>query len=300
MITSIQGLINSIKSPLTGPIGPTTPGAETELADPSRKPGTPGVHSEIDGELYAGPTGTEEIQYTDVVQSGLADCYFMGSVAAVAKTNPDAIRDMITDNRDGTYTVHFGGELGDVTVDDDLLVDKRGNKIGAQLENGSGGPELCVAIVEKAYAEGRGSYEDIEWDAMHTGMDDLLGEGTTNVQAASSFGPQDLDAALESGSPMIANTFSGDGNAKKYAENGLFGAHVYTVLGYARDDSGNVRIGDDGMPMIQLYNPHGKTEYADSEDTVDDGTFAMSWTEFQAKLVLARHWATKLADYLKD
>lgn len=35
--------------------------------------------------------------------------------------------------------------------------------------------------------------------------------------------------------------------------------------------------------MIELYNPWGRTEYADSEDTTDDGVFAMSWTEFQAK-----------------
>lgn len=286
--SALQDAISTIKFPPGGPLRPVGPeveigpAAETELDDPWRDSSTPGVHSEVDGELYVGTDG-DEIQHTDIQQRGLANCYFLAAVAAVAKANPDAIRDMITDNGDGTYTVHFDGDLGDVTVDDDLLMNSSGTRpLGAQVENGSGGPELWVAIIEKAYAEGRGTYEDTEWDYIQTGMDDLLGEGTTKTQSATSFDPEDLDAALDSGSPMIANTY-GSGSKKKYDDNGLVGSHVYSVLGYARDDSGNIRIGDDGKPMIELYNPWGSTEYADSEDTKNDGVFAMSWTEFQEK-----------------
>ncbi len=286
--SALQDAISAIKFPPGGtlkPIGPEVeigPAAETELDDPWRDSTTPGVHSEVDGELYVGTDG-DEIQHTDIQQRGLANCYFLAAVAAVAKANPDAIREMITDNGDGTYTVHFDGDLGDVTVDDDLLMNSSGTRpLGAQVENGSGDPELWVAIIEKAYAEGRGTYEDTEWDNIKTGMDDLLGEGTTKTQSATSFDPEDLDAALDSGSPMIANTY-GSGSKKKYDDNGLVGSHVYAVLGYARDDSGNIRIGDDGKPMIELYNPWGHTEYADSEDSTNDGVFAMSWTEFQEK-----------------
>ena len=55
----MQQIINTIRIPRTGPINP---GAETELSDPWRAADAQVVHSEVDGELYVGPAGTEAVQ----------------------------------------------------------------------------------------------------------------------------------------------------------------------------------------------------------------------------------------------
>ncbi len=41
----------------------------------------------------------------DVDQGSLGDCYFVASMAAVARANPDAIKELLVDNGDGTFDV---------------------------------------------------------------------------------------------------------------------------------------------------------------------------------------------------
>ena len=43
----------------------------------------------------------------DVYQGGVGDCYFMATLAAVAKAKPEHIRKMVVDLGDGTYAVKF-------------------------------------------------------------------------------------------------------------------------------------------------------------------------------------------------
>src|SRR5205085_9952992 len=43
----------------------------------------------------------------DVRQGAAGDCYYLASLAAVAKTNPSIIRNHIADLGDGTYAVQF-------------------------------------------------------------------------------------------------------------------------------------------------------------------------------------------------
>ncbi len=87
----------------------------------------------------------------DVRQGSAGDCYLMASLAALAKTNPNAIRQTITDLGDGTYAVRFyrDGKQAYVRVDPDLPVDSRGCMVYSGLgREGS----LWAALVEKAYA----------------------------------------------------------------------------------------------------------------------------------------------------
>jgi len=53
--------------------------------------------------LY-GPKG---VSSDSVRQGGLGSCYFHSTVAAMARSNPKIIQDIITENSDGTYTVLF-------------------------------------------------------------------------------------------------------------------------------------------------------------------------------------------------
>jgi hypothetical protein len=59
-------------------------------------------YADIDGEVFV--NGAE---LTDVMQGEVADCYFVAALASIALHNPDYLESMITDNGNGTYTVHY-------------------------------------------------------------------------------------------------------------------------------------------------------------------------------------------------
>ncbi len=99
----------------------------------------------------------------DVRQGNVGDCYLMAGLAALAKANPNAIRQTITDLGDGTYAVRFykKGQPAYVRVDADLPVDA-GNRLPYSGLGRDG--SLWAALVEKAYAtfrSGQNSYASL-------------------------------------------------------------------------------------------------------------------------------------------
>ncbi|MDT9702669.1 C2 family cysteine protease, partial [Streptomyces sp. P17] len=68
-----------------------------------------------------GATGV--LSYTQVSQGDVGDCYFEAALAGLAQQDPSLIKNMITVNSNGTYTVDFAGANGTrdyVTVNSDL------------------------------------------------------------------------------------------------------------------------------------------------------------------------------------
>lgn len=112
--------------------------------------------------------GTNGPQASDINQGWLGDCYFEAAMAELARQNPNAVKNMIHDNGDGTYSVTFYRprnfwEFWEpkyvptvVTVDNKFPVDKYGNPIYDRS------PALWDMILEKAYAKYRsGNYGTI-------------------------------------------------------------------------------------------------------------------------------------------
>lgn len=62
---------------------------------------------ELHYQRYAGDLFVGRVSGSDVGQGDLGDCFFLASLAAFAKTDPDGVRRAITDNHDGTYSVSF-------------------------------------------------------------------------------------------------------------------------------------------------------------------------------------------------
>jgi len=110
------------------------------------------------------------IHPNDVSQGALGDCYFVASLAAVAKQNPGLIRRAIRDNGDGTYTVTLykktGGFLGfgghyepvEITVTGEFPKGEYYSKEAKQWvavtpHVGTGDKELWPLIFEKAYGQ---------------------------------------------------------------------------------------------------------------------------------------------------
>ncbi len=119
--------------------------------------GTVFTHSYADGVLY----GLNGPQLIDIQQGGLNTCYLLGPLASIAGTNPQAIRDMIIDNGDDTFTIRFfnGNKAEYVTVDRFLPTDMSGRMIyslrgrqAALSESEAFNSPVWSALIEKAYA----------------------------------------------------------------------------------------------------------------------------------------------------
>jgi Ca2+-binding RTX toxin-like protein len=101
----------------------------------------------------------------DIDQNGLADCYFLATLGAIADSNPDRIRQSVVELGDGTYAVRFyrDGREHYVRVDGDLPT-SNGTPVFAGL--GTEG-SVWVAIMEKAFAFFR--HNNSNWNALNGG-----------------------------------------------------------------------------------------------------------------------------------
>jgi hypothetical protein len=216
------------------------------------------------------------VKPTDVRQGQLGDCYFPSAMAALAVQNPQAIKDMIKENGDGTYTVTFkdldwrSGQYKDVPikVDGDLYVRAWGGPLYGTSNNGDQDPktmELWFPLVEKAYATWKGSYNDIGNGGMsdavfqavlgRDGQEMNVSEGNADAVYAQ------LKKAFDAKQPVSMGTYGEDENAR-YTNTGLYADHSYTVMGYKEKD---------GQKYITLRNPWGESEPAGNG--ANDGIF---------------------------
>jgi hypothetical protein len=133
------------------------------LADPVTKDADHTYANFSDRPLFA-PGGPAK---DDLVQGGpIADCYWMSTLAAVAKVSPDRIRQLVVDLGDGTYAVHFRGNAGEdqfVRVDADLPTDGAGSLVYARE---GAADSIWAPVVEKAWTffrDNKGTYASVEY-----------------------------------------------------------------------------------------------------------------------------------------
>lgn len=109
-----------------------------------------------------------DIDPNDVKQGALGDCYLIAGMAAVARAQPDAIRDAIKDNGDGTFDVtlylrssrYSRPRAVTKTVDARLAVKSAGRPLYAGTgDKEDGETELWAALIEKTVAQHKESYE---------------------------------------------------------------------------------------------------------------------------------------------
>ena len=220
------------------------------LADPIPKSATVGYTNFAAKPLFAAGGPNKD----DLRQGGpIGDCYWMSTVAAIARVNPDRIRQLVVDLGDGTYAVHFRGNNGGdqfVRVGGDLPT-SGGSLVYARLGAGN---SIWSPIVEKAWTffrDNKGTYESIEYwhpEYLHSPYSAL---GTTvhyeNTIASYWNGStpgsgmavlQAIKGELDAG---LAVTISGphplDGSTPMTAANYHSGAHAYMVESVAADFS---------------------------------------------------------------
>lgn len=241
--------------------------------NPAGPPGDHNNEDRSDDPLY--PNG--EPSLADIHQGDFGDCWLLAALGSTAMTNPQKIKDLITDNGDGTYTVHF--QDGDVTVNDDALLDQ-----GADQGK-------WVAVIETAYAEREGgNYEEINGGDANDAYEDLFGADTGSFDPDSSgdwiFGDNkspgdsynDMREALDDGRAVTASV-----NGRI----GIDGGHALMVTTvYERD----------GVQYVELMNPWASNNdaiingvEAAGGEAYPDGRIVMNMNDFSEEFYKVRY-----------
>jgi hypothetical protein len=181
------------------------------------------------------PEGLASITPAAVRQGSIGVCYMLSAVAGMAAIYPQTIKDMITANDDGSYTVRFAKD----TVTVPPLSD-------ADYARGSGTPQgNWVTVLEAAYmtlhphADRGGLAGGIRaLTGKHSDMLPLIGlTGLDRIR-------ETIAAAQADGRLMtVSRTWTKTGKD----EYNLNSGHVYTVMGY-----------DPATDEVLVRDPHGR------------------------------------------
>jgi hypothetical protein len=201
------------------------------------------------------------ISWQDVDQGAVGDCYFMASLAAVARTDSTAINNMITDNGDNTFTVRFynNGKADYVTVDRFLPVKENyffyaNNSSGKAFNDNTN--EIWVALIEKAYAQ----VNESGW----------LGRDNTNSYTGTDTGRSSnalsvITGRSSEGSRHVASgTWIWEKDDIGYIIN-AFNTNKPVVFGHSNDDDSRIVPNHEytlidynaGTGIFTLFNPWG-------------------------------------------
>ena len=204
-----------------------------------------------------------------VKQGSLGDCYFIGTIAALALKSPELLMNMImySDDKAGIYGIRmYHNSKMEIIVVDDLLPNIEGQSdvlFGRNFDKS----QKIVSLLEKAYAKMCGSYAAIESGNMSTLMPDLLDSSVplkmdTKGKSAS-YVFQYLTEKYQNGWLLSAATPSG---SDQNLVDGLAQGHAYTITKVLKASSGE--------QLIQLQNPWHRGEWTGRFS--DESNF---WTE---------------------
>jgi Flp pilus assembly pilin Flp len=197
------------------------------------------------------------VSVDDIDQGQLGDCHLLSSLAAIAAQDPSAIERMIVDHGNGTYTVTFyvDGEPVQVTVSDEFPL-RHGQ---SPFSDPGDPPEIWPLIIEKAWAQYKGSYGEIHGAVTAETLASMTGGEVTSTDAEDqSLG--DLATRFGAGHPVAVSSFQDDDvdDIPEYQEaftdaNGmevppLVSGHAYYVTDV-----------DEAAGTITIRNPHGPT-----------------------------------------
>ncbi|MCF4120349.1 C2 family cysteine protease [Antribacter sp. KLBMP9083] len=245
--------------------------------DPSGGPGNKEKEPEGGGDLGKPedigqvPTDDAAINPNQIDQGSLADCWFLASAGAVAKQDPEWLREHMRYNaQDGTYTVTFyrDGEPVEITVEANVMSDAAGDP--------SGNPSW-ISVYEKAAAVFMGGeYGDIEYDDPATALEMITGKETDSADTDPFLPWSDppsfssIQDQLDSGKPVVASSKDGGGwFGDGPSDDEVVANHVYVVDGVSADGK-----------TITLINPWGPSGGTGSDGNTKPGTITMTADEF--------------------
>ena len=242
-------------------------------------------YSRQPGDLFSDTDA--KLDWLDVEQGYLGDCYFASSLAAVlyADNGKTLSKNMIVprtvSGKVVSYYVTFfqaNGRKVRVEVDPDLLHRNSNGHVYymRNTETKAGYEVWSTSLIEKAYAKWHGSYKAIGGggtaaDAIFA----LTGKTTKYYDASDAKVIAAIESAGKNGKAQVACTY-GDHSGVKYPA-GIYADHCYTLRGIHRVGS---------QVFVQLRNPWGPGSATDAEPTepptdgVPDALFEIPQAQF--------------------
>jgi hypothetical protein len=217
------------------------------------------------------PLWVDGPEYNDIRQGSLGDCYFLASLASLADTDPNILRQMIAPMGDGTFVVRFyeNGSPTYIRIDGDLP----GSGFTTRYAKITPDGESWVALAEKAYAQFRtreNSYASLEGGWMDPVYRAVTGQATARYYAAGANMGVWMADQLAAGHALSAGTWSNP------TAGPVVGLHAYQVKG--------VEIAAD-QTYVTVYNPWG-FDGAMADSTPSDGLVRLRLDQFQADFSL--------------
>jgi hypothetical protein len=208
-----------------------------------------------------GKNDANEIELNDLNQGQTGDCFILAAIGSVAKQHPEKIKDLITDNKDGTFNVKIykpdlKGEYVETIqkVDGKLIGDGHAKYGDIEKIDGKEKKESWVVLIEKAYIQANGSYKDVSTGGKTTDvLSSLLGK---DVNVSKDYKTEDLAGLLATGKSVVMNTPKLDSitdtKVRDKFENTykLVQTHSYVLS--------EIKKNKDGKDVAVLYNPHGE------------------------------------------
>jgi len=235
------------------------------------------------GDLVDALEGEAALNYDDVQQGAIGNCYFVAALAATVYADVSGalrqglIRTVTDDDGNPLYfTVRFYDAWGtpqDIDVDGDI-VRRSGNAVYARsADTRSGAEEWWVSLVEKAYAEWHGGYTAIGEGGYPGDVMQALNGATATFRTLKYLGDETVVSsvldAVTNNRPVVAVTFGEDAGVD-YSGTNIYADHAYSVL--------NARTSG-GKYYVTLRNPWGEVEPAGNGE--DDGIFEIEMSEFK-------------------
>ena len=221
-----------------------------------------------------GETDAHAVDANDVKQGALGDCYLIAGMASVARANPALIEDLIHDNQDGTFDVslfirpdrYTRPRRVTTTVDARLAVKFSGRPLYAGLgDQVDGQSEMWTALIEKALAQQKGSYDLISGGNINKhgftygGTHELLTGTRGQYMRTDSMDTDDvllqIDLALEEGIPVTVSSrnLKNDPETTREANaQNVYWNHAYSPISV-----------DLNAETLDLQNPWGSSHVDD-------------------------------------
>jgi hypothetical protein len=230
------------------------------------------------------------IDPNDVMQKGLGDCYFMAAEMALARSNPQAIENDITQNSGGSFTVKIynnpaapragstqTGWISYTFAADSILTNGWAMAgLSGDYNSFTGNVEIWPQLLEAAWMKlNGGTYQGISSGTTSDALIALTGlpytfiplVGMTNQQIGHS-----IQQELATGAPVAIGTFQ-DTFGKKGsfslfpATGNVYYDHAYVVESVNTDVDGNI-------VSVTLLNPWGWPSKDDYKITVPIADFS--------------------------
>lgn len=249
-----------------------TGGGDRSPQDLPGEPSTGGTgrYEEFDGEI---DLSDEALRSDQIDQGTLGDCWFLAGVGAIANDDPDFIREHMTENADGTWTVtlYDDGEPVEITVEPTF---PRG---------GAGGPDgvTWISIYEKAAAE----YFGGDYEALDGGYSSEAFEMVTGREAEKT-GEGDFDSLRDelADGPVVVGTENNDIGERGWRvweseidDDSIVPNHAYIVEEII--PANHPRNASD-EPVVVLTNPWGP-DGGTLDGTSRDGVLHLTEQEYR-------------------